>query len=236
MMLTILFGVAVSAQTPTSSACLLTPEVKPDDPFQFTMAVLESLSYARTAFRPTTLPPDSDGLMEISDLIFRIKSADLDFGCAAKLLRGYQKSKDLIVSLAAFNSVVAYESVIDLDKESVVLMKRLAGNGAKAISPGDLAEQMANIRIRKDKIWDDISLVVLGVTHTLVSKVPDRDGKITSLRITTQQRTAITRNLEKYFGPDVSGPEQDDQDAILRMAVVLYHWISDQHWKTSDGR
>ena len=169
-----LFGIAASAKKPTSSTCIQTAEVKPDDPFQYTMAVLESLSYARSAFRPTTLPVNSDALMQISDLIFRIKAADLDYGCAAELLRGYQKSKEPTVYLAALNSVLAYQSVIDLDKESVVLMKRLAGDGADRISPGDLAEKMVDIRLRKSEQWDTISLLLLGVTQTLVSKVPDR--------------------------------------------------------------
>ena len=168
-------------------ACLLTPEVKLDDPFQFTMAVLESLSYARSAFRPTTLPVNSDALMQISDMMFRIKAADLDYGCAMELLRGYQKSKEPVVSLSAMHAVSVYESVIDLDRETVALLKTMIGDGAGRISPGDLVEKMADIRLRKSEQWDTISLMILGITGTLASDVPDSNGKASSLRITTQQ-------------------------------------------------
>lgn len=235
-LLAVLFCVACWGQTPTSSACL-TPAVKPDDPFSFTMSVLESLSYARSAFRATTLPPNSDTLTQVSDLIFRIKAADLDYGCAAEVLRGYQKSKEPSVSLSALNSVLVYESVIALDKETVALLKRLADDGAEKISPGDLAEKMADIRLRKEESWNGISLVLVAVTQTLVSKIPDGNGKISSLRITTQQRKTITQKLEDNFGPAVKSPVKDDeQDTILATAVEIYHWITDQGWKSTDAR
>lgn len=235
LLLAMFFCIVGSGQTPTSSACLLSPEVKPDDPFQFTMAVLESLSYAKSAFRSTTIPVNSNAFMQISDLISRTKGADLDYGCAAELLRGYQKSKEPVVSLYAMHDVRVYESVIDLDKETVALLKTIIGDGA-GISPGDLAEKMADIRLRRSEQWDTISLMILGITGALTSNVPDSKGKMSSLRITTQQRKTITQKLERDFGSAVKGPEQDDQDAILRTAVVFYHWISDQGWKTSGGK
>jgi hypothetical protein len=96
---------------------------------------------------------------------------------------------------------------------------------------------MADIRLRKEESWNGISLVLVAVTQTLVSKVPDGNGKISSLRITTQQRKTITQKLEDNFGLAVKSPVKDDeQDTILATAVEIYHWITDQGWKSADVR
>ena len=91
LVLAILSGLRCAGQA-APSCKYLAPDVRPDDPFQFTMAFLESLSYAKSAFRPSTdLPANGDPTLQLSDLIFRIKAADLDYSCVAELLSGYQK-------------------------------------------------------------------------------------------------------------------------------------------------
>src|SRR5438552_20743 len=142
--LAIFFGLACAEQTLPSCAYLAT-EVKPDDAFQFTVAFLESLSYAKTAFRPSTISADAGPLLQLSDLIFRVKAAGLDYECAAELLRGYRRSKDTSIALTAMTTVLTYQSVSDMEKESVVLLKSLASEGSEKIGSADLAEKMADL-------------------------------------------------------------------------------------------
>jgi hypothetical protein len=81
LVLAILSGLGCAGQTAqTAPSCAyLAPEVKPNDPFQFTMAFLESLSYAKSAYRPATdFPANTDPTLQLSDLMFRIKAAGLD--------------------------------------------------------------------------------------------------------------------------------------------------------------
>jgi hypothetical protein len=239
LLLAALFGIASSGQTraPTSSTCIQTAEVKPDDPFQYTMAVLDSLSYARSAFRPTTLSADATAFTQVTDLMFRIKAADLDYGCAAALLRGYQKSKEPLIFLNSMNTVMIYESVIDLDRKTVEFMKTMVSGGLEKVPAGDLAEKVADLQVRKSELWDGILLILPGITLPLVSKVADSEGHMSSLRITTRQRKTIIQKLEDGFGPSVKDdPVKDGQDVIFTTAANFYHWIADQAWKTTDSK
>jgi hypothetical protein len=237
LFLAFVFGVASSGQIPTPSACIVTPEVKPSDPFQFTMAVLDSMSYARrAAMRPNTLSAGTDAFTQVSDWIYRIKSAALDYGCAAELLRGYQKSKNIYIAVSAMRGVRFYEALINFDGELVALRKKTIGDGPGRLNAGDLAEKLADLRFRKDREGEEFLLIILGVTGTLPSDVPDSNGKTCCLTITTRQKNLIIQKLEKEFGPAISGPEQDGQNIIIGAAAVIYHWISDSGWKTSDSK
>jgi len=227
----LLVGIPCGGQT-APSCKYLAPEVKPDDPFQFAMAFVESLSYAKTAFRPPT--PDlasADAALQLSDLIFRMKAADLDYNCAAELLSGYQKSKKATTALAATNTVLLFRSLSDKEKESIELLKRYAANPTP-----DLSEQMADLRLQRANIWEELPLAVIGVTFALASDQQDSKGKLSSLTITSQQRRAIMEALEKTFGPVVKGGLKDGQDNVAATAVTLYTWIADKAWKTSDGK
>jgi hypothetical protein len=233
LLLAILSGLRCVGQT-ASSCKYLAPEVKPNDSFQFTMAFLESLSYAKSAFRPSTdLPANADPTLQLSDLIFRIKAADLDYSCAAELLSGYQKSKDTMIALTAFSAVLTYQSLSGMEKESVVLVKEWASGGSDKVSSSDLAEKMANLRLRKSDTWSALPAAVPGITSVLVSRVP---GKLSSLLITTQQRKAITLKLEHDFGPGVESGVREEEDSTRLTAKMFYAWISDKGWKNSDSK
>jgi hypothetical protein len=234
LVLAVLSALGCAAQT-APSCTYLAPEVKPDDPFQFTMAFLESLSYAKSAYRPTDLPPQTDALTQLSDMIFRVKAAELDYGCAAELLGGYQKSKTLWISLGATTSILIYQKLAELNEETVILLKSMADEGADRISPGDLAEKMADLRLRKSQEWEELPKEVLSVEFALVSRVPDTKGKISSLVITAQQRKTIIQKLEKDFGPTIKGGVKEGQDAVVTTAAMFYTWLN-AGWKSSDNK
>jgi len=79
-------------------------------------------------------------------------------------------------------------------------------------------------------------MATVGVTHALVSNVPDAKGKLSSLVITTQQRRAVIQKLEKDFGSAVKENVKEDQDPFLFSAKVLYAWISNKGWASSDQK
>jgi hypothetical protein len=58
----------------------------------------------------------------------------------------------------------------------------------------------------------------------LVSRVPDSEGKISSLPITNEQLNAIIQKLERDFGPAVKRGVKEEQDAALASAAMLYTW------------
>ena len=232
-MLAVLSALGCAAQT-APSCTYLAPEVKPDDPFQFTMAFLESLSYAKSAYRPTSLPSQTDAFTQLSDLIFRVKAAELDYSCAAELLGGYRKSKTVMISLGATTSMLTYQRLAELEKETVTLLKSMADNGADRLSPGDLAEKMADLRLRKSQEWEELPMQVPSVTFALV-RVPDTKSKLSSLVITAHQRKTIMQKLEKEFGPTIKGGVKEGQDAVFSTAAMFYTWLN-AGWRTSDSK
>jgi hypothetical protein len=132
--------------------------------------------------------------------------------------------------------VLTYQSLSDMEKESVVLVREWVGEGSDKVSSPDLAEKMANLRLRKSETWSALPTAVLGLTFGLVSRVPDGKGKLSSLLITTQQRMAIILKLEKDFGPAVEGGVKEQDDPTLVTAKILYAWISNKEWKNSDSK
>ena len=87
------------------------------------MAVLDSMSHARSAIRADTLSAGTDAITRVSDFIYRSKSTDLNYRCAAELLRGYQESKNIYIAVSAMRGVRFYEALINFDGELVALLK-----------------------------------------------------------------------------------------------------------------
>src|SRR5262249_50233300 len=108
LVLLAVFGVGIGVAQEAKPSCgVVNTALRPDDAFQFTMSFFDSLEEARFAYRPSSdLPPGADPMLQLSDLLFRIKASSLKYDCAAELLRGYQRSKTVPISLAAAYTIL----------------------------------------------------------------------------------------------------------------------------------
>jgi len=240
---TIAYTIAVLALAGTDlvAAPCLTPEVKPEDPFQFTMALVESFSYAKSALSikksAVTLEQHRrENLEALFEMIYGTKSAERDYICAAELLEGYLKSRSEMIATSASGVALTYRALIKADKEILSLIKATLDDGAGNIKAGALAEKIADLRLMINETWKTLLVATVAATHALVKEPATDQEKLSSLRLTAQQRETIAQKLEKEFGLALKGGVKAGQSSLLGSAALLYAFVSDPQWKSSDSK
>src|SRR5262249_39786815 len=100
--------------------------------------------------------------------------------------------------------------------------------------PGTFAERFADVDAIEHKAWELLAEGMAAVGRALVELPPSGKGKVTHLKITTEQRQKALSRLERIFGPSVRkniDEMRDDETVpeILGVAMLLHGFLS-QPW------
>ena len=166
MELRILIGTfcwALVLNTNHALAICFPPKATPEDPFQFMMALTESLSYAKSA-----LAKGSRDTTDLTEMIYQVKSAEEDYKCAADFMGAYTKSKDQLIAGSAEVARNTFNGLINLDEQLIALIKSVLDAGRQSqFSQGEFAEKLAEVRIGVDEIWKVLPGATALATHAL---------------------------------------------------------------------
>lgn len=228
-----------------AAQCFYLEPVKPNDPFQFGKALIQSFSYAQAGLDNEAEAPGRSEFasaknvgeisVRVSDRLYAMKLANNDYGCAAKVLAEYVVSEDKFISGTAEAAVTSYISIIVANEAGMKHLTELL-DSAGSESPGATAETAAELRLQYDKSW---KLLVHSVgpmsTYSFMKFSEDKsvgwDGR---LRITSEQRKVLIENLEQTFGSSVKGGIKAGQDSLLGTAALFHQWLSNKKHKSLD--
>jgi len=206
------------------------------EPFRYALALAESLGQAKAALSkaPAESPgrnPGSD--QELSRLVNQLKSATEDYKCAAELVAPYAKSSDEGVALSAQAAAVTYGALIQMDDQKMQLVQSVLDG---SLPRGNLADRLERGRARTEETWRTlISATVMG-TFALVQPPEREEDTVSTLRISEQQRTTIAERLENDFGAVVREEAQRGETPLVGAARLLYGFVSNTDWASSDAR
>ncbi|OFV97068.1 MAG: hypothetical protein A3H94_00875 [Acidobacteria bacterium RIFCSPLOWO2_02_FULL_60_20] len=227
----LLSGFAMIAE-PGWSLCLSsTISARDAEPFRYTMALVESFSYAKSALSQVAPGDTPNGAPDLTEMIYQLKSAAEDYKCAAESVAGQPKSKDEKIALSAEAAKSTFLALITHEERMIQLVKDTLD---RKVSAGDLAERLAEIRVEVDETWRMLLLATVAATHALVEMPQQKDEHLSKLRITARERRMLAERIESDFGLAVRVGMKGGQIPLAGSAAMLYGFVSNTDWKSSD--
>ena len=214
--------------------------VQGPETFRYAMALAESFSNAKSALSkvtPTDAPKSgTEPFGDLGEMIYQIKSAAEDYKCAAESVAPYIRSNDEAIALSAEAATMTFRQLMGLDERLVGFIKEILDGKVQAGQMGSFAERLAERRIQLDQTWRILLAATTALTHALVQAPPNPADKLSTLRLTGQQRKLLAERLERDFGPQVRSGLKAGQIPLVASAAMLYGFVTNTDWKSSDGK
>lgn len=211
-------------------------QVAGGESYRYVLALAQSFTHARAAFSkaPMESPGGTPGPdQELSRLAGQIQSAAEDYKCAVELVAPYAKSSDESVALSAEAAAVTYGALIQLDDQKRQLLQSVLDG---KLTREDLTKRLARGLAQTRETWRVLlSATVMG-TFALVEPPEREEEKVSRLRISDAQRKSLAEKIEKDFGAVLREKAKRGEPPPVAAARVLYGFVSNEDWKSSNGQ
>lgn len=210
--------------------------IRPLDAHAFGPAVVESISsYVLGEEGIALVRPAGNALADVTNRMAAFRSAQVKWHSAQKLVAPFANSPDKDLAAIADNLAVAYGAMADLYGQRIAITERVLTK--KDVSMGQVAIDVSKLEARADQVLELIALSTAGVANVLVdAKRSDEKGHATYLKITTEERANLLKQLHELAGTD---PENESIDASRPTdrvcALTLWRWLRGP-WRGSDAR
>lgn len=227
--------VSILAVLPADAVCfkrIFNP--KTSDIFEYTSSLIDSFGYAKEALAATDTTNDNpDVLAQLVQLIYQLKSAEEKYSCAVETVAPYEKSSVETIAVSAKGAAVVFGSLALLQRQMVSVIQTVADSNSD-IRLGELAGKIADLQVKVDQTWKNLPLSAVAATHVLVRLAGNPQARLSTLSVTADQRKVLAEQLVSIFGESVKDGAKGGQHALVVSAALLYNFISDANWKSSD--
>jgi hypothetical protein len=215
----------------------LPPETKINSPYHYMVALADALGLAKSARDRSSQPSDvsPDPISKAAEAMLAMKLAQRDYECAASHVAPYKTSMNEAIKTSAQGTTSVFTDLVELDKQSVELYKKLLDTRAVAKDLPSYVEQAAELGAKADDIWKLLPLAVIAATYAVVEADPST-GKMSRLSLTTRQRNDILKKLKDTFGPSIEKGMQVGQLGLEASAGVLFQFLNDRQRKSPDSK
>jgi hypothetical protein len=137
------------------------------------------------------------------------------------------------VALSAQAATLTYRELVQMDEQKRELIQSVLDG---RLTRESLVERMNRGRARSEETWRMlISATVMG-TFALVLPPEREDDRVSRLRISDPQRKTLAERLEMDFGPVVREEAKRGETALVGAARLLYGFVSNADWASSEAR
>lgn len=202
------------------------PLAELDNREKFLHAVIRSLSKLKEA---RTTVSQLGKVKDAQEFFTTIDLANEALECASRDVDGYKSNKDegIQVTIEGLQGVAAKLTALN-DQVKKNMVAEMNGE-TKSENPGDKASRMATLGTDYRKTWEVLVVIGAAATAPLVEFNPSTK-KAERLAITTVQRNAINRELEKTF-PEIIANAKGTLPPVESAAAILHSSINDKKWK-----
>ncbi len=95
---------------------------------------------------------------------------------------------------------------------------------------------MSEHSARADEAWKMIMTATVLSTYALVDDKRTIYGKLGYLKLTSNEKKELLRRLETLFGKSVKQEPKEGQRPVEVAPELLWKFLNDKSWKTSDDR
>jgi hypothetical protein len=210
------------------------PDPKADSSYHYLLALTDALNYAKTGRdRVRNASDNPDTMAAMTELMINIKLADKDYSCAADILKPYLASSNKAIATSAEAAATVFDALVQLDKQSLAMLKNILNNDPNATNLGDLAERLSDLGAQADDIWKLLPMATISATYSIIEKDPATQ-KMSRLNITALQRTEVLSRLKGTFGPSILKGMQAGQLPLEGAAGALCEFLTDTRWRPKE--
>ena len=215
--------------------------VKATDPYEFTQAVIDSLSWAADA-RQMFMSIESDDEGAATDIFTDTFHSMTDTRIAINKLRRaklevqqFADSENQLAKEAVQLFNVGYDGLIAVLTKSIQSQERMLSiSNEKEL--GALMNEMSRGAAAADEAWKALVYATAAVPWVLAdNKRTNAEGKISYLTITADQRAALLKELESHFGESVKQGMKAGKYATEVAPAALWEFLSQPGWRPTDA-
>lgn len=209
------------------TACFATEQ------YDFANAFIDGLQKLVTnSDRLENLDVNQEGTQMSADLMTENRLAIDNIIEAKNGLQKYISSKNVLIAETAKNTSLAYDLLIANNQTTLHYLEQLA-KGQKV--DGDFAIEMSKQGANIGRAWDAMLKCSTQMTHCLIDKNPDENGKKSYMAITSKERAELKERLVSLFGEDVKGGLKNGQVKLQACGASIYK-VLDDPFKSADER
>jgi hypothetical protein len=203
-----------------------------NDPNDYVRALVDSYGLAQSALSRTSKETDRTTNHTTFDQIDLLKLAKTDYECAAEAVNGFRKSKDEAIKASAEGAHLVYSALKQLNESGISELQKLAALNPKKVDVPAIVERLSDIDAKTNEVWRTLAEATTAATHALVQK----DERLSTLKLTSNQRQTISDELVGKFGDEIKGGLRVGQIPLIASAALLYQFVEDKNWKSSDSK
>ena len=218
---------------------------KDTEEFGFARDYIESLHYLKVASElmqradPKNVNYDNEVDM-ITTFMKNLRLANRDLRMSKGILNKYKNSNNELMKMTADLVSLSYDKQIKINNEGLKLYEGLfnsrSGDSDEEFDHGSFLREISKLAADKEVVLQSLLKCSMMLTHILVSKVPDKEGNINFLTVSSEEREKLIRIIDKIFGDSVKGGMRPGQNYLDACAAVVRQVLADPGWKTSDDR
>lgn len=218
-LLLVLFGTSAPSY---AVLCPVQVEDK-DSPSELLLGYASALGYLKDA-RDSIKPNASNG----SEAILMYKFAGQNFDCADAAIEPFKSSKDdsIAKSAAGFGSAVS--ELKKLNQTSIDKIKAILDKTYESIPESVRAEADADEIIARKNANTLLPLSVSLAVHAAISDVPDKQGRLSTLKISKAERDLIIAKLKERFKLPIPATERLYVEYTVK---TLHETLTQKGWK-----
>jgi hypothetical protein len=207
------------------------------EPFDFIDSIINSLStcYIAESRLKTKYDETSN---EVESLMITMKDLfvfNKELESARLPIQPYIESKNEIMKTVSQTYDVIYLSAMMNNKKIISLIEQMMNSKEPISQHGTFSKNFSEIMAENEDSWRQLVKVTAFSTYSLVDRNRLIDGKMAYLRINSNERKMLIKNIENSFGDEVKNGMKAGQFPIVASASLLYGFLN-KDWKSSDVR
>jgi hypothetical protein len=211
----------------------------PGNEYSFARDFIRGLSYLKSNEEIDKGGPDPPGYVTNAErgeaIMERFRVMRENALSARALIAGYGDSDNPLIKRAAVLSLKSYDMYIRASGDILKMQSELWDTRGEVLEDPGFMARMADYQYEMDTSLGMLTNCSLLVTHALLSMSPDKNGKLTRLVITSEERAALTRQLEDVYGEGVKAGLQEDQPYIDMCGGILFEGLTGVHQAADEG-
>jgi hypothetical protein len=219
-----------------SFSCIGFPSFSADDniktgtssePYLFIDDLIQVTSYIDSSVQRFKLSEEEygdDDIYATTKMMKGFRTAIYDLEQAKIYLKEHINSKNEMINSSAAAMLSALDLLIKNYNGSIKYLEQLYSS-TKEIDVGEQMGGGSKLTADRDEILKLCMTASIMATYSLVSDVPDKNGKLPYLTITTEERDNLKKKLEDYFGEKIKDGLKAGQSLSITPAAALYEFL-----------
>jgi len=168
-----------------------------------------------------------------------LRLANTDLQMAKSYIEKYKNSENEIIREATSTILAVYNQKIEINNEGLKFYEQLYSpemmNKPELLDQGKIMSEASKLAADKENTDRLLLYTSVMVTHTLVSQIPDKDGLMSYLAITSKEREGLIKQIDGVFGKEVEEGMKAGQTYLDACGGTIREVLT-RGFKTSDER